>query len=300
MDNVKRLQKVLNSSEFISSQTMVPTTKKGNSSKGCPSKRNTLTPSPEDRKRKGIARKREKEKEKAKKDKIPQPIDQRNIISQNARRHKILTTKNISTDTNRTTRHGEQSVLEEDDHQSSDDGAEDFGQERDRIMTRDEEEGNSGEDEDDRSEEERRVGQTLVRKTKKAHALPVTNMNENELCQTSPDDSVTKIQNSLKDSRLPNLIKGAVRSVLFKSIKFITNDDQWIRAVDRVLDCVEGVNQGYSQKHLHLEYKHMILDTLNLKRSSCEQAMTKIVMGKKNTNLLDYEIKQKHNLTQKL
>ena len=78
-----------------------------------------------------------------------------------------MTTKNISTDTNRTTRHGEQSVLEEDNHQSNDDGAEDVGQERDRIMTRDEEEGNNGEDEDDRSEEERRVGQTLVRKTKR-------------------------------------------------------------------------------------------------------------------------------------
>jgi hypothetical protein len=66
-----------------------------------------------------------------------------------------------------------------------------------------------------------------------------------------------------------------VKTVLFKRIKFINNHNVFVRAMD-LIEEEEGIQPG-SDQDFRTRYKSTLMDSLNAKRGTCEQAVGKVV-----------------------
>ena len=66
-----------------------------------------------------------------------------------------------------------------------------------------------------------------------------------------------------------------VKTVLFKRIKFINNHNVFVRAME-LIEEEEGIQPG-SDQDFRTRYKSTLMDSLNAKRGTCEQAVGKVV-----------------------
>jgi hypothetical protein len=89
---------------------------------------------------------------------------------------------------------------------------------------------------------------------------------------------VSRKRNAVQDE-VAERIHEYVKTTLFKRFKFVNNHYVFVKAME-IIEEVEGISPELEDKGFRSQYKSTLMDSLNSKRGTCEQAGGKIVQSK--------------------